>query len=374
MPLKTEVYNKAHNINEYTLSNSTGGLVVRIIDYGATITHLFVKDKNGQPRDVVLGWDDLDGYLGNKGRNPYFGAAIGRCGNRITNGKFELNGQTYQLALNNGPNALHGGVKGFDKRKWTLIGSTDDSITLELISEDGDEGYPGRLRVALTYTVTDDNELRLEYTARLTDNQSVDTVVNLTNHSYFNLNGCTRGEELDVLNHTVRMTATNYLDINENFQPTGKILSTKTDTPVMDFATGDGQPRHTIGERIAQVLPNGYDHCYVIDTDDKTYNIAGNEEIREAVVEVSSPLTGVRLTFLTTEPGFQFYTGNNVGSGQTTKTSQSSPALELRKNSGFCLESQRFPNAINEGKWRPQVLLSPNATYNQTTAYKFGLI
>ncbi|CAG2113331.1 unnamed protein product [Medioppia subpectinata] len=350
MPLKTEVYDKDHNINEYTLSNSTGGLEVKIIDYGATITHVFVTDKSGQKRDVVLGWDDLEGYLGNRGRNPFFGAAIGRCGNRISNGKFELNGQSYTLALNNGPNALHGGLKGYDKHRWTLIGKTNDSISLELVSPDGDEGYPGELRVELTYTVTDANELTLDYTARLAAAEhSVDTIVNLTNHSYFNLSGCSAdGPELDVLNHTVRMSVHNYLDINDAFQPTGKILSTKSDTPAMDFTTGNDQEWHTIGERIGQVLPNGYDHCYVIDTDPKKYNIGGNESVNEAVVEVRSPLTGISLTFSTTEPGFQFYTGNNVTEAQRTKTTQAVPAIELRKNSGFCLERKKLANILPE--------------------------
>ncbi|CAG2115650.1 unnamed protein product, partial [Medioppia subpectinata] len=339
-PIDTQFSLQDHNINEYTLSNSTGGLEVKIIDYGATITHVFVTDKSGQKRDVVLGWDDLEGYLGNRGRNPFFGAAIGRCGNRISNGKFKLNGQSYTLALNNGPNALHGGLKGYDKHRWTLIGKTNDSISLELVSPDGDEGYPGELRVELTYTVTEANELTLDYTARLAAAEhSVDTIVNLTNHSYFNLSGCSGdGPELDVLNHTVRMSVHNYLDINDAFQPTGKILSTKSDTPAMDFATGDDQEWHTIGERIGQVLPNGYDHCYVIDTDAKKYNISGNESVNEAVVEVRSPLTGISLTFSTTEPGFQFYTGNNVTEAQRTKTTQAVPAIELRKNSGFCLE------------------------------------
>ena len=146
------------------------------------------------------------------------------------------------MALNNGPNSLHGGIKGFDKKKWNLLRQTDNSITLGLVSEDGEEGYPATLLVELTYSVSDENELRLEYSAKLADNQTIDTIVNLTNHSYFNLNGSTNNEELDVLNHTVRMAVTNYLDINDAFQPTGRILSTKTDSPAMDFAT-DGQKR-----------------------------------------------------------------------------------------------------------------------------------
>ncbi|XP_054167412.1 galactose mutarotase-like [Oppia nitens] len=373
MPVKTQVYNKQNNINQYTLSNKSGNLVVKIIDYGATITHILTPDKTGQTRDVVLGWDDLDGYFGERGRNPFFGAAIGRCGNRIIDGNFQLNGQTYLLALNNGPNALHGGIEGFDKKKWNLLKETDQSITLGLVSKDEEEGYPGQLAVEITYSVTEDNELRLEYLAKLSDNQLIDTIVNLTNHSYFNLNGCTNDNELDVLNHKVLMKAQNYLEINDSFQPTGRILSTKTDTQVMDFATKDGEELHTIGERINQVMPNGYDHCYVIETNEQNYNIKGNPLIQESVVVVNSPLTGITLTFSTTEPGFQFYTGNNVSSAQVTKTSQSLTPTTLKKNSGFCLEAQRFPNAINENNWRKQVVLSPKQTYNQTTVYKFGL-
>ena len=288
---------------------------------------------------------------------------------RITNGKFDLNGKTYQLALNNGKNALHGGLKGFDKRKWNIITETENSITLQLTAEDGEEGYPGKLRVEVTYSVSEVNELRLEYSAKLTENQSIDTIVNLTNHSYFNLNGCSTEQDLDVLNHTVQMKSDHYIEVNSDLQPTGKVLSVKTDSPLMDFNTKS----HTIGERIAGVKPNGYDHCFVIENDEKKFKIEGNDSIRENVVVVVSPSSGIKLSFSTTEPGFQFYSGNFLTDEQKTKKSQSSKQMSLRKNCGFCLESSRFPNAINEEKWKKQVILDNKHVYKQTTSYKFSL-
>jgi aldose 1-epimerase len=371
MPVQTQIYNNENNITQYTISNSKESLIVKIIDFGATITHILVYDKNGKQRDVVLGFDDFDGYLGKKGTNPYFGAAIGRCANRIASGKFCLNGQSYQLPINNGPNSLHGGIKGFDKQKWDLKGKTDNSITLQLISKDGDQNFPGTIRVELSYTVTDSNELRLDYLAELLKDQSLKTIINLTNHSYFNLNGCTNEEEIQVLNHTVSMTPTHYLEIDGSLIPTGRMLSTKTDSPLMDFATNDNN-NHTIGERIGSIKPNGYDNCYVIDSDERNYNIKGGDRLREVAV-VKSPITGITLTLSTSEPAFQFYTGNYLTDALKTKANQSSKPLSLAKHAGFCLEAQRFPNAINNEKWQKQVILSPNQKYTQKTVYKFSV-
>jgi aldose 1-epimerase len=371
MPVKTQIYNNENNITQYTISNRKESLIVKIIDFGATITHILVNDKNGKQRDVVLGFDDFDGYLGKKEKNPYFGAAIGRCANRIASGKFLLNGQSYDLPINNSPNSLHGGIKGFDKQKWDLKGKTDNSITFELISKDGDQHFPGTIRVELSYTVTDSNELQLDYLAELLKDQSLKTIINLTNHSYFNLNGCTNEEEIQVLNHMVSMTPTHYLEVNDALIPTGRVLSTKTDSPQLDFATNDNN-NHTIGERIASVKPNGYDYCYVIDSDERNYNIKGGDRLREVVV-VKSPITGITLTLSTTEPAFQFYTGNNLTDALKTKANQSSKPLSLAKNAGFCLEAQRFPNAINNEKWQKQVILSPNEKYIQQTVYKFSV-
>ena len=278
-----------------------------------------------------------------------------------------MNGKTYQLAINDPPNSLHGGLKGFDKKKWQLLSKTDNSITLGLTAEDGEEGYPAKLNVELTYSVTDDNELKLQYSAKLAPNQSLETILNLTNHSYFNLNGCIDENNLDVLNHKVKMSVDHFLEINDKLLPTGKVLSTKTDAPTMDFSS-----EHTIGERVDQVKPNGYDHCYVIETNEKKFGVSGGDTLRQAVV-VTSPSSGITLTFSTTEPGFQFYTGNFVNKDQKTKISQSAKQLPLKKRSAFCLEASGFPDAINKDNWKKQVILGSGKEYKQNTVYKFGL-
>ena len=284
---------------------------------------------------------------------------------------FSLNGKTYQLAVNNGPNHLHGGLKGFDKKMWTLKSSTDNSITFELISKDQEENYPGTLKSVVTYTVTETNELVIEYGAELIENeQKLQTVVNLTNHSYFNLNGCSTAEGITILNHIVSMPSVkHYLPKDENNLPVGKIEPTES-TSEMDFSVKE----HTVGERIASGKFDGYDHCYVVEPDESKWGIKGGQELKQ-LVTVKSPVTNIKLTFSTTEPGFQLYSGNFLDNSLQTKQTQTYhwPKLHLAKHSGLCLESQRFPNAINNDKWKKQVILSNGEKYWQKTSYKFEI-
>lgn len=360
MPVETVVFDKDENITQYAISNSSGNLVVKVIDFGAVITNVFVHDKNGKQRDVVLGFDNLKGYQSKD--NPSFGSLVGRFANRIAKGKFSLNGTTYQLAINLEPNTLHGGLKGFDKYKWTLVEKTDNSVTLELISKDGDEGFPSTLKVHITYSVTEDNELKLDYMAEVLDDK--DTILNLTNHSYFNLNGCTKEDEITVLNHSVYILPKKILDVDSTLIPTGKILSVEVDN-VMDFFTKD----HVLSERIPSKI-EGYDNAYVLEADETKYNIKGGDKLELAAI-VKSPLTGITVSFYTTEPTFQFYSGNVVSDVLSTKTTQTATPIKLAKYAGFCLEAQRIPDAINQEKWKKQVILSKGQKYEQKTVYHF---
>lgn len=280
---------------------------------------------------------------------------------RVAKGKFTLNNTTYQLPINLDPNTLHGGLKGFDKHMWTLKGKTENSITLELVSKDGDEGFPGTLTVDVTYTVTDIGELKIDYTGVVDEK---DTIINLTNHSYFNLNGLTNKDEVLALNHAVSFVPTDYLEQDSTGIPTGKVIAITEDSP-MDFAKKD----HTIGERIPSKL-TAYDNCYVIEKDESKYNIAGGSQV-QLIAIVKSPLTGITLAFYTSEPGFQFYSANVVNDTFTTKKTQSQTPLQLASYAAFCLEAQRFPDAINQEKWRKQVILSKGQQYKQSTVYRF---
>ena len=274
-------------IGLYTLSN--GRLTVKVMTYGAIVTEILAPDRDGQPGDVVLGFETLEGYLGH---HPHFGAATGRFANRIANGKFTLDGKTYQLPRNDGPNTLHGGPKGFDKRVWTAedaSGPAGPAVRMTYLSPDGEEGFPGNLSVAITYSVTDDDALRIDYEAT-TDKA---TPINLTNHSYFNLAGAGAGTILD---HEVFIDADQYTPVNESFIPTGE-LAPVAGTP-LDFT------RPTpIGARIDQMKgePGGYDHNFVLKGDGKTPTLAAR---------VRDPKAGRVLEMFTTEPGVQFYTGN----------------------------------------------------------------
>ncbi|MFD1469078.1 galactose-1-epimerase [Hymenobacter caeli] len=330
----------------FTLTNAHG-MVVTISTYGGTITGIRVPDKDGKVGDVVLGFDELSGYLSPAfvKSNPYFGALIGRYGNRIKGGKFVLEGKTYTLPTNNGPNSLHGGKDGFNHKLWaaTPARATDgQSLTLHYLSQDGEEGYPGTLDVTVVYTLTDANALRIDYTAT-TDKP---TVLNLTNHAYFNL---ALGQSKDVLAHEVTLPADHYTVVDATLIPTGELRPVKG-TP-FDFTTP-----HAIGERIAQV-PGGYDHNWVL-------NQATGQHPAATVYD---PASGRTLEVTTDQPGVQFYTGNFLDG---TLTGHSGTVYG--QHAGFCLETQHFPDSPNQPKF-PSTELKPGETYHTATTYTFGV-
>lgn len=327
-------------ITEYTLTNANG-MQVGIINYGGTITKLMVPGKNGETIDVVTGYDSLSGFLQNG--NPYFGALIGRYGNRIAKGKFTLDGQTYTLAGNDNGNSLHGGKKGYDKVVWTAEKQSDSTLKLSYHSKDGEEGYPGNLDVTVVYTLTGDNGLKLDYTAT-TDKA---TPVNLTSHAYFNLSG---GSDSTILDHELQMNADKYTPVNAQLIPTGQIADVKG-TP-MDFTASK-----PIGRDIAQVK-GGYDHNWALNK---------NGTALEKVATLSHPKSGRFMDVYTTEPGLQFYSGNFLN-GTLTNTKGGAKYV---KHAALCLETQHFPDSPNHPNF-PNTILKPGETYKQTTVYKFG--
>ncbi|MDU0368815.1 aldose epimerase family protein [Hymenobacter endophyticus] len=328
----------------YTLTNAHG-LKVSITNYGGTITSLQVPDKTGKPGEVVLGFANVSGYQSPEflKSGPYFGALIGRYGNRIAKGKFTLDGKEYALAKNNGENTLHGGKKGFDKVVWQAEpGTSAEGQTLKLtyLSKDGEEGYPGNLNVTVVYTLTADDALKIDYSAT-TDKA---TPVNLTNHAYFNLSG---GK--DVLGHEVTIAADRYNVVDAGLIPTGELRPVKG-TP-FDFTTP-----HAIGERIAQV-PGGYDHNWLLNSTTGLH----------AAATVYEPTTGRTMEVTTTEPGLQFYTGNFLDG-----TLKGANGQTYGKHAGFCMETQHFPDSPNQPKF-PSTILKPGQTLKSTTTYKFGV-
>lgn len=331
-------------IDQYVLTNGRG-MKASVITYGAILTELTAPDRNGKWDDVVLGCDNLQGYL--KG-HPYFGAVCGRVANRIAKGKFTLDGKEYTLAVNNGPNALHGGLKGFDKAVWKEIGVAtrlgQSSVTLSYRSPDGEEGYAGNLTVTLTYTLGSDNSLRIDYTAT-TDKP---TPLNLTNHTYFNLAGA---QAKDILDHEIMFNADRYTPTDDTLIPTGELRAVQG-TP-LDFT----QPQR-IGARIDQLKPNpgGYDNNFVL------RNGAG----LKLAARATEPTTGRVLEMHTTEPGVQFYTGNFLDGKVIGKS-----GVAHGKHAAFCLEAQHFPDSVNHPNF-PSTILKPGETYRQTTVYKFS--
>lgn len=328
-------------ITEYTLTNANG-MQAGIINYGGTITKLTAPDKNGKFGDVVLGFDSLSGFL-QKG-NPFFGALIGRYGNRIAKGKFTLDGQSYTLAGNDHGNSLHGGNKGFDKVVWTAEKQTDSSLKLTYHSKDGEEGYPGNLNVTVIYTLTADNALKIDYTAT-TDKA---TPVNLTNHAYYNLSAST---DSTILDHELQISADKYTPVNDQLIPTGQIADVKG-TP-MDFTTSK-----PIGRDIAQVK-GGFDHNWVLNKNGNTL---------EKIATLYHPQTGRVMEVYTTEPGIQFYSGNFLD-GTLTNTKGNAKYV---KHAALCLETQHFPDGPNQPNF-PSTILKPGETYKQTTVYKFSV-
>jgi aldose 1-epimerase len=330
-------------IKLFTLTNSKG-MVARISDFGGILTELRVPDRNGKIENVVLGFDGPEQYL--KG-HPFFGAVAGRVANRIALGRFTLGGQEYKLAVNNGPNHLHGGLKGFDKVVWTAkplhANSTEAAVQFTYLSKDGEEGYPGNLQATVTYTLTENNELRIEYAAT-TDKA---TPVNLTNHSYFNL-----AETGDVLGHELMIKADRYTVTDDTLIPTGQIAGVKG-TP-LDFTTPT-----PIGARINQITrkPPGYDDNFVLN---------GGKSL-ELAARAYEPKTGRIMEVFTTEPGVQLYTGNHLDGTLTGHH-----GVAYKQFSGFCLETQHFPDSVNHPEF-PSTILRPGQTYDTTTVFKFNV-
>ena len=330
-------------VDLYVLNN--GRVTVKVMTYGGIITEVLVPDRHGKVADVVLGFDSLDGYLS---KNPHFGAITGRVANRIAKGRFTLDGKEYKLALNNGPNSLHGGLKGFDKVVWKaedVSGAAGPAVKMSYLSPDGEEGYPGNLSITVTYTLTADDAIKIDYSAT-TDKA---TPVNLTNHSYFNLAGDDSGSILD---HELTLAADEYTPSDATLIPTGEIKSVKG-TP-LDFTSPTA-----IGSRFSQIKadPVGYDDNYVI-RPDKT-----SPAFTARVVD---PKSGRMLEMYTTEPGVQFYTSNFLDG-----TLKGKKGTVYKQYQAFCLEAQHFPDSINQPKFA-SIVLRPGATYSQTTIYKFS--
>jgi aldose 1-epimerase len=324
----------------YTLTNDKG-FKARLMTYGATLVSLDVPDKNGQPADIVLGYDNLDGYVKN---SPYFGSIVGRYGNRIAKGQFTLNGVTYKLATNNGENHLHGGLKGFDKVVWKAMPIKEDNgvgVKFAYLSKDGEEGYPGNLNATVIYTLTNDNELRISY--EVTTDKA--TPVNLTHHSYFNLAGQGNG---DILGHELMLSADKYTPVDQGLIPTGELAPVKG--TAMDFTAPTA-----IGSRIAQV-EGGYDHNFVLSKGEAAMGLAAR---------VFEPRSGRIMEIDTTEPGIQFYSGNFLDGTITGKSGKVYP-----KHSGFCLETQHFPDSPNKPDF-PSTILQPGRIYKSLTIHKF---
>ncbi len=346
MSIKTEPFGQTPDeqaVDLVTMTNPNG-IEARIMTFGGIIVSMKTPDRDGKLGDVVLGFDKLDGYTR---EHPYFGAIIGRYGNRIGAGKFTLDGVEYKLAVNNGPNHLHGGIKGFDKVVWKIedAKTTGDEAILRLgyLSKDGEEGYPGDLKCTVTYTLTADNELKMRYEAR-TDKP---TVLNLTNHSYWNLAGQGTG---DVLGHELVLNADRYTPVDEGLIPTGELKSVK-DTP-MDFT----KPK-AIGSRIKQVDIGGYDHNFVLN---------GQTGQMKLCAKVYEPKSGRTMEIRTTEPGVQFYTGNFLDGALTGKDGK-----VYQKHYAFCLETQHFPDSPNKPDFS-SVVLRPGEKYDITTVHKFS--
>ena len=334
-------------VDLYTMTNSRG-MEVRAMNYGGIIVSLRVPDKKGVLADVVLGFDTLDAYLNNK---PYFGAIIGRYANRIANGKFTLNGAEYRLARNNGMNSLHGGLKGFDKVLWRgeqFENNQGIGVVFTYTSKNGEEGYPGNLKAKVTYTLTDQSELQIEYQAT-TDEA---TPVNLTNHSYFNLASEGNG---DILKHNLILNADRFTPVDSTLIPAGELRSV-AGTP-FDFTkpTAIGARIDTNNEQLA--IAHGYDHNFVLSRKGSGLELAGR---------VHEPQTGRALEVYTTEPGVQFYTGNVLDGTITGKHGHA-----YNKHAGLCLETQHFPDSPNHSNF-PWTILKPEQTYNSRTVYKFS--
>lgn len=337
-------------IKTYVLINARG-MSVKILTFGAKVMSITVPDKEGNFGDVVLGYDTPEEYING---NPYFGATVGRYANRIADGKFFLDGKEYSLCKNNGNNSLHGGPGGFNNVIWDVVEFKNDNenhfIKLKYFSKDKEEGFPGNLIVNVTYTLSDINELMIDYNASCDEK----TIVNLTHHSFFNLKD---GGKSTILEHVLKINADKYTPINKALIPTGEIASVKQ-TP-LDFTSPVA-----IGKRINNDFEqlhfgNGYDHNLVLNQGNDSLNLAA---------EVYEPVTGRKMEVYTTEPGIQFYSGNFLDKTDTGKSH-----IEYKTRSAFCLETQHFPDSPNHPNF-PSVVLNPGENYHQKTIYKFSVV
>lgn len=343
MSIETAPFGKTDDGTEVKLftCRNKNGLVMKLTNFGATVVSLETPDRDGKMANINLGFPSVAGYLGD---HPYFGATVGRFCNRIAKGKFSIDGKEYSLATNNGPNHLHGGEVGFNKVVWKPTKVKEDDavgVRFDYRSKDGEEGYPGNLRVSVVYTLTNKNELKVEFTAT-TDAK---TPVNLTNHNYWNLAGAGSGTILD---HEVTIEADEYLPVDDTLIPTGKQASVKG-TP-LDFTTP-----HRIGKRIQEIEadPVGYDHCFVLRNQTGTLKLAAT---------VKEKTSGRVMKIYTTQPGIQFYTGNFLDGSEANGGN--------KQYEGFCLETQHYPDSPNQPSF-PTTILNPGQTYKQTTVHKF---
>ena len=351
MKIKKESFGEfdGEKVEIYTLINANQ-VEIKITNYGGIVTSIKIPDKNGRFDDVVLGYNNLQDYINN---NPYFGCIVGRYGNRIGQAKFTLEGKEFTLAKNDGENNLHGGLKGFDKVLWNaepVIGKDSQSLELTYLSKDGEEGFPGNLKVTVTYTLTNDNLFRIDYLAT-TDK---DTIVNLTNHTYWNFAGEGSG---DILEHELMLNADSFTPVDQGLITTGEIISVEN-TP-MDF-----RKPTAIGDRIESdydqlKFGGGYDHNWVLN--------AKEDDEPSLAATVYEPVSGRFMEIFTTEPGIQFYSGNFLDGSITGKSGK---AYEFRN--GFCLETQHFPDSPNKPEF-PSVVLKPGETYKTTTIHKFSV-
>lgn len=337
-------------VKKFTISNGQG-LEMSVINYGGIITNLKMPDKDGIYEDIVLGFDNLQDY---EKDSPYFGAIIGRYGNRIANSKFSLDGTSYQLDANDGPNSLHGGEKGFDKVVWDIEPSTlEGSASLELTysSKDGEGGYPGTLETKVIYTLTSDNELQIQYEATTDKN----TIVNLTQHSYFNLSG---NFSKTILDHIVEINADKFLPVDKTLIPTGELRNVQG-TP-FDFTKptpiAEGMKHENSNEQLNR--GPGFDHCWVLNDQDTGMRFAAS---------AYEPESGRYMEVITNEPAIQFYIGNFLDGTLPAKGGGN-----YGKRTGFCMETQHYPDSPNQPKF-PSTLLKPGEKYTSATTYKFSV-
>jgi aldose 1-epimerase len=329
-------------VHRFVCTNRDGYRMV-LSNYGAHLIAFEAPDRQGKLANVTLGFPDLKGY---EQRHPYFGSTVGRYCNRIAKGMFQLDGKSYQLAINNGPNHLHGGLKGFDKYVWTaepFEGDRQRGVRFQRVSSDGEEGYPGRLQVTVTYALTDENELTMDYQAT----SDAPTHVNLTNHAYWNLAGAGSG---DILRHELMIAADQFLAVDATLIPTGELKGV-SGTP-LDFTKST-----PIGSRIAQLAAStgGYDHCYVVRGGAGTLRLAA---------KVTDPSSGRAMEVLTTQPGIQLYTGNFLDGGAT--------AGGFQKHAALCLETQHYPDSPNRADF-PSTVLKPGEKFHQQTIHRFSV-